>query len=199
MNNHITSREDLIRDVKHLASILIKYKQISDERKLYYNEILTLKENVLNKGRSLGIADDMIIQMLYDITKETVSEWYIRRLFSDDLNRTMLPTKPEHSGNVSKKVTVEYSSDTDALLKRNSNYKSDVIVLGSRNLQSEPQDEVDVTFDLKQALEMGLSEAIDECQKSDAQSWMIKVRVKDWLITRIENEITGFVREDYTS
>ncbi len=198
MNNHIISKEDLMRDVKHLASVLIKYKQISDERKLYYNEILTLKENVLNKSRSLGIADDMIIQMLYDKTKEIVSEWFIRKLFSDDFNRTMLPNKPEqHSDNVSKKVTVEYS-DSNALPERKSIYKNQAIVAGSRNLQLQPQDEVEVTFDLKQALEMGLNEAIYECQRSDAQSWIIKIRIKDWMLKRIENEITGFVKEDYT-
>jgi hypothetical protein len=197
VSDHIIPREDFLRDVKHLASVLIKYKQIGDERKLYYDKILTLKDDVLNKGRSLGIADDMIVQMLYDKTKETLSEWYIRRVFSDDFNRTKLPNKLEHSGNASKKVTVEYSN-TGALPERKSIYKSQSIVEGSPNLQSQPQDEVDVTFDLMQAWEMGLKEAVDECQKSDAQSWIIKIRVKDWLLKRIENEITGFVREDLT-
>lgn len=49
-----------------------------------------------------------------------------------------------------------------------------------------------IEFDLKQALEVGLSKAISNCQKSKSQSWLVKICVKDYLVKLIESETNHF-------
>jgi hypothetical protein len=55
-----------------------------------------------------------------------------------------------------------------------------------------------IEFDLKQAWNMGLKDHVNTSQRSTGQVWMVKIYVKDGLVKKIENEFSGFVREDVT-
>lgn len=55
-----------------------------------------------------------------------------------------------------------------------------------------------VEFDLKQAWGMGLKDHLLKSQKSNTQVWLIKLYVLNGLVRKIENEMSGFVKEDIT-
>ena len=186
-----------MQKVNKLCAALISYKETRDKAKLYYDEIVILKEEVLNYGLSQGQSTEMVIQLVYDMTKNLLSEWYVRKLFSGDLNRRILQTKPEDSDTEDKKDTVKFSNDTIVPVKRNIDYSNNDISARISQDRHSPPDELEVTFDLKQASRM-MKDALRKCDKSNTESYLIKIRVKDFLVIRIENEITGFVWENGT-
>ncbi len=198
MSKDISHQKEYLQKVKKLCTALINYKQTRDKAKLYYDEIAGLKEEVLNYGLAHGQSTEMVIQLVYDMTKNLLSEWYVRKLFSGELNRRILQTNTEDSDNEDKKDTVKYSNDMIVPAKGNTGYSNKDIsarIIHDRDL---PPDEVEVTFDLKQASRMGLKDAIQKCDKSNTESYLITIRFKDYLVTRIENEITGLVWEEFT-
>jgi hypothetical protein len=192
-------QEEFVHKVRKLSTSLINYKQTRDEAKLYYEEIMRVKEEVLTEGRNLGLSDEMVIGMVYDMTKNQLSEWYVRKLFSGDLNsnRRKLPKNSEDMDTESKKDSVQPFNDVNVPVDENITYSSNILAPASQD-RDLPPEELEVTFDLKHASHMGLKDAIGECDKSNTESYLIKIRVKDLLVKRIENEITGFVREDLT-
>ena len=92
-----------------------------------FDEVVKLKEEVLNHGRILKLSDDIIIQMVYDVTKKTLSEWYVRKLFSGDFSRRILLKKSEASEAIPENEIEEYSNEANAHLRRNSTHSLDVL------------------------------------------------------------------------
>ena len=126
LSNDESRQKEFVSKIARLGTAIIKYKKDRDTAKLSFDEVVKLKEEVLNDGRILKLPEDIIIQMVYDVTKKALSEWYIRRVFSEGFSRKMLPKKSEDSEKIPKKEIEENICDANVRLKRDSTNSFDV-------------------------------------------------------------------------
>ncbi len=188
MSKDILHQKEFVNKVAKLGSALINYKLTTDRQKSNYAEVSRLKEQVLNDGQLLGFSDNIIIQMVYDATKNQLTEWYVRKLFSGDFNRKMLHSNPVNSHNESNKVTEESTSLVRLPIQTSDGRNSSKSMPSYRFPSIEEVETIEL--DLKQALENGLKEHLDKCEKNRSVSYIVKIFVKDGLLRKIEKEFT---------
>ena len=70
LSNDESRQKEFVSKIARLGTAIIKYKKDRDTAKLSFDEVVKLKEEVLNDGRILKLPEDIIIQMVYDVTKK---------------------------------------------------------------------------------------------------------------------------------
>ena len=70
LSNDESRQKEFVSKIARLGTAIIKYKKDRDTAKLSFDEVVRLKEEVLNDGRILRLPEDIIIQMVYDVTKK---------------------------------------------------------------------------------------------------------------------------------
>jgi len=156
--------------------------------------IKTLAEGLEKSGLPLDMICEEISNGLADASN--ISPGYVRFVLPDKYKNKKKQTSISKSGE-----TLLIDRDrTNAVHKNNFSEKSSSSKSSLQDFDTDQTDifskEVEVEFDLKQGLEMGLRDSIKECEDSNTLAWIVKMRFKNGLVKRIENEITGLIRED---
>jgi len=182
MGLYQTSRpsEELLNLVKRFAENLNTARDLWDE--------------IRSKGANEGFDEHQLAEMVRPFLKERgLSQQQIWYLFHRDEQR-------QRSRDQYKKLTSNISSnDGKNVLEQNStvvrdkNSDSYSVPSTSASTTSEIQE---FEFELKHGWKMGLNDAVKACENSKTEVWIVKLVIKDNLLKRVENEMTGFLRED---
>jgi len=129
-----------------------------------------------------------------------ISSSYVRQVLAEKYKNKKKQTSISNSGAtvlLNRDNTGANDIDDKGIVMRHSEFvRATDDEIPNRHMQGQFKELEVIEFDLKQAWEMGLKDAINECQHSMTESWLVKIFVRDGLVNRIENEITGFVRHE---